>query len=63
MIYQAHRGVCTECPENTLPAFRKAWEQGYKVIEMDSGNQRTESQSPGTGSGHCGDTGTAEAGA
>lgn len=35
MLYQAHRGVCTECPENTLPAFRKAWEQGYQIIEMD----------------------------
>lgn len=35
MLYQAHRGVCTEYPENTLPAFRKAWEQGYRVIEMD----------------------------
>ena len=35
MIYQAHRGVCTECPENTIPAFRKAWEQGYGIIEMD----------------------------
>lgn len=35
MLYQAHRGVCTECPENTLPAFRKAWEQGYRIIEMD----------------------------
>ena len=36
MLYQAHRGVCTECPENTLPAFRKALEQGYQVIEMDA---------------------------
>jgi glycerophosphoryl diester phosphodiesterase len=35
MIYQAHRGVCTECPENTVPAFRKAWEQGYQIMEMD----------------------------
>ena len=35
MIYQAHRGVCTECPENTIPAFRKAWEQGYGIMEMD----------------------------
>ena len=35
MLYQAHRGVCTECPENTLPAFQKAWEKGYRVIEMD----------------------------
>lgn len=35
MLYQAHRGVCTECPENTVPAFQKAWEQGYQIIEMD----------------------------
>lgn len=35
MLYQAHRGVCTECPENTLPAFRRAQEQGYPIIEMD----------------------------
>ena len=35
MLYQAHRGVCTECPENTIPAFHKAWEQGYSIIEMD----------------------------
>lgn len=35
MLYQAHRGVSTEFPENTLPAFRAAWEQGYQVIELD----------------------------
>lgn len=35
MLYQAHRGVCTECPENTMPAFRKAAEQGYPIIELD----------------------------
>ena len=35
MLYQAHRGVCTECPENTVPAFQRAWEQGYQIIEMD----------------------------
>lgn len=35
MLYQAHRGVCTECPENTMPAFRKAQEQGYPIIELD----------------------------
>ena len=33
--YQAHRGVCTECPENTFSAFRKAVEQGYELIELD----------------------------
>lgn len=35
MKYQAHRGVCTECPENTMPAFRTAMEQGYDYIETD----------------------------
>ena len=35
MIFQAHRGVSTEYPENTMPAFRAAWEQGYKIIETD----------------------------
>ena len=35
MQLQAHRGVCTECPENTMPAFRRAMEQGYPIIELD----------------------------
>lgn len=35
MLFQAHRGVSTEFPENTMPAFRAAWEQGYQVIELD----------------------------
>ena len=35
MIFQAHRGVSTEYPENTMPAFRAAYEQGYKIIEAD----------------------------
>lgn len=35
MKLQAHRGVATEYPENTLPAFRAAIEQGYPVIELD----------------------------
>ena len=35
MIYQAHRGVSTEYPENTMPAFQAAYEQGYKIIELD----------------------------
>lgn len=35
MIFQAHRGVSTEYPENTMPAFRAAWEQGYGIIETD----------------------------
>lgn len=32
---QAHRGVSTEYPENTLPAFRAAIEQGYAYVEAD----------------------------
>ena len=35
MIFQAHRGVCTECPENTMPAFETAVAQGYPIIELD----------------------------
>ena len=32
---EAHRGVGTEYPENTLPAFEAAVNQGYAVIELD----------------------------
>lgn len=32
---QAHRGVASECPENTMAAFRCAAVQGYDVIELD----------------------------
>jgi len=32
---QAHRGVSTDCPENTMAAFRASAEQGYDVIELD----------------------------
>ena len=35
MIYQAHKGVSNENPENTMPAFISAVEQGYDVIELD----------------------------
>lgn len=35
MLFQAHRGVSTEYPENTLPAFQAAAEQGYQLIELD----------------------------
>lgn len=35
MNYQAHRGVETEFPENTLPAFAAAIAQGYDYIEAD----------------------------
>lgn len=31
----AHRGSLTTAPENTLPAFKKAFEQGAKAIELD----------------------------
>ena len=35
MRFQAHRGVNTEFPENTLTAFKAAKEQGYSIIELD----------------------------
>lgn len=35
MKFQAHRGVGTEFPENTMPAFRAAAMQGYEYIELD----------------------------
>ena len=35
MRFQAHRGVSTEFPENTLIAYKAAKEQGYKIIELD----------------------------
>lgn len=35
MKFQAHRGVTTEFPENTLPAFEAAARQGYDYIELD----------------------------
>ena len=31
---QAHRGVSTDAPENTMAAFRMAVEQGYDIIEF-----------------------------
>ena len=34
-MLQAHRGVCTDCPENTMSAFLAAVEQGYDIIELD----------------------------
>lgn len=33
--FQAHKGVSTEYPENTMPAFKAAIEQGYNIIELD----------------------------
>lgn len=35
MIFQAHKGVSTEYPENTMPAFAAAVQQGYRIIELD----------------------------
>ena len=35
MIFQAHRGVSAENPENTMPAFVAAAQQGYRIIELD----------------------------
>lgn len=35
VMLQAHKGVETEYPENTLPAFEAAGEQGYEMIELD----------------------------
>lgn len=34
-MLQAHRGVSTEAPENTMAAFRLAVAQGYDIIEFD----------------------------
>ena len=31
----AHRGLCTEAPENTLSAFRLAAERGFNYVECD----------------------------
>ena len=33
---QAHRGDSAFFPENTIPAFTAAIEQGYDVIELDT---------------------------
>ncbi len=33
---QAHRGVSTDYPENTLPAYQAAVDMGYTVIELDA---------------------------
>ena len=34
-MLQAHRGVSTDFPENTMSAFEAAVEQGYDYIELD----------------------------
>lgn len=31
----AHRGASGDCPENTMPAFKKAIEDGADGIELD----------------------------
>ena len=31
----AHRGASRDAPENTIPAFQLAWEQGADAIEGD----------------------------
>ncbi len=35
VLIVAHRGASEDAPENTLPAFRLAWEQGADAIEGD----------------------------
>ena len=35
VMLQAHKGVETEYPENTIPAFLAAAEQDYEMIELD----------------------------
>ncbi|MBQ2686240.1 MAG: PHP domain-containing protein, partial [Clostridia bacterium] len=35
MKYQAHRGVSSECPENTLSSIERAIRQGYDLVEID----------------------------
>ncbi len=35
MIYQAHKGVSSEFPENTMCAYRAAVAEGYGIIECD----------------------------
>lgn len=35
VMLQAHRGVASEYPENTMAAYRAAVEQGYDIIEFD----------------------------
>lgn len=35
MILQAHRGDSKRFPENTMSAFKAAYDEGYKIIELD----------------------------
>lgn len=34
--FQAHKGVSSQFPENTMPAFQAAVGEGYHVIELDN---------------------------
>ena len=40
MILEADKGVCTENPENTMPAYLAAVDQGYGMIEIYVGVTR-----------------------
>ena len=35
VIYQAHKGVSSNYPENTMRAYRAAVREGYGIIECD----------------------------
>ncbi len=35
-MLQAHRGVSSDRPENTMVAYREAVIQGYDLIELDA---------------------------
>lgn len=35
VMLEAHKGVCTQCPENTMASFQMAVHQGYDMIELD----------------------------
>lgn len=35
-LLEAHKGVDSECPENTMPAFVRAADEGYDMIETDT---------------------------
>jgi glycerophosphoryl diester phosphodiesterase len=35
MMIVAHRGASRDAPQNTIPAFKLAWQQGADAIEAD----------------------------